>query len=119
MFENQHDRHSMSCGRLQAAGPGGSLGGSSWGMTTDGKRVFTNIINNGMEDFKLLPSTEVVRRGGWVALDAATGNFLWSTANPDNFSTNPPVRNDASCFPRQLQFFLHDGLDFKRTRFCS
>lgn len=60
-------------------------------MATDGKRVFTHIINNERAEFKLLPSTEVVRRGGWVAMDAATGQILWSTANPDNFTTNPPV----------------------------
>lgn len=76
---------------VTAAGPGGVLGGSSWGMATDGKRVFTHIINNERAEFKLLPSTEVVRRGGWVAMDAATGQILWSTANPDNFTTNPPM----------------------------
>lgn len=81
----------LRCDGLQVAGPGGNLGGSSWGMTTDGKRVFTNILNNGRAEFKLLPSTDVVRRGGWVAMDAATGRILWSTANPDNFTTNPPL----------------------------
>ncbi|KAG0602363.1 hypothetical protein M758_10G009800 [Ceratodon purpureus] len=83
------DRDSGEQVWVTVAGPGGNLGGSSWGMTTDGKRVFTNILNNGRVDFTLLPSSEVVRRGGWVAMDAATGKILWSTANPDNFTTNP------------------------------
>lgn len=73
------------------AGPGGTLGGASWGMTTDGERVFTNIINNESRNFTLVPSSKVITWGGWVGMNATTGKVLWSTANPVPFGTLSPV----------------------------
>jgi polyvinyl alcohol dehydrogenase (cytochrome) len=46
-------------------GPGGVLGGLQWGSATDGERIYTAV-------------TDV----GWSALDASTGEVLWSTAKP-------------------------------------
>ncbi|KAG0605212.1 hypothetical protein M758_9G040200 [Ceratodon purpureus] len=65
------------------AGPGGSLGGASWGSATDGVRVYTSIINNMNLNFTLDPSNKVINAGGWVAMDASTGNILWSVATPN------------------------------------
>ncbi|CAM6084412.1 unnamed protein product [Calypogeia fissa] len=76
---------------VTAAGPGGYIGGSSWGMTTDGERVFTNIINNLGKNFTLLPSNVVTTSAGWVAMNASTGEILWSTANPLMSTNNAPL----------------------------
>lgn len=65
------------------AGPGGTLGGASWGSATDGDRVYTSIINNEGLNFTLDPSSRVINAGGWVAMDASTGEILWSVATPN------------------------------------
>ena len=73
------------------AGPGGSLGGASWGLSTDKERVYTNIINNDRKEFVLAPGTSVTRGGGWVAMDAKTGTILWSTKDPTLGPTPGPT----------------------------
>lgn len=70
------------------AGPGGIGGGGSWGSATD-KRVYTNIANTNQLNFTVLPSKKVTTGEGWMTLDARTGNVLWSTAVPNNGSSNP------------------------------
>jgi len=57
-------------------GPGGTLGGLEWGSATDGNRIYVAISNNGGKPF--LGGTS----GGWSALDPATGQILWQTADP-------------------------------------
>ena len=76
---------------MQEAGPGGLAGGGTWGATTDGKRVYTNIVNSSGKNFTLKPSDAITTAGGWVAMDANTGETLWSTANPSNATSNGPV----------------------------
>ncbi|KAL3688645.1 hypothetical protein R1sor_014954 [Riccia sorocarpa] len=61
------------------AGPGGTQGGSFWGITTDGQRIFTNIVNSQRKNFTLVPSMTVIYTGGWVGLNASSGQVLWST----------------------------------------
>ncbi|KAL3731720.1 hypothetical protein ACJRO7_028581 [Eucalyptus globulus] len=56
------------------ARPDSIEGGGTWGAATNGKRVYTNIAN-----------------GAWVALDACSGEILWSTANPSNEIAPVPV----------------------------
>ncbi|KAJ7563936.1 hypothetical protein O6H91_03G131000 [Diphasiastrum complanatum] len=68
------------------AGPGGYLGGATWGSATDGKRVYTNIANSNHLNFTLVPSNATTIAGGWVAMHASTGKVLWSTASPDGMS---------------------------------
>lgn len=75
----------------QVAGPGGLEGGGVWGAATDGRRVYTNIVNNDRVRFQLKPSTQTTTAGGWVALDANTGQILWSTADPSNETAHGPV----------------------------
>lgn len=75
---------------MQVAGPGGNLGGASWGCATDGDRVYTSIINNALANFTLDPSTTVINAGGWVAMNASTGVILWSVATPNaSFPVGP------------------------------
>lgn len=76
---------------MQVAGPGGPGGGGNWGAATDGRRVYTNIVNSQQANFTLTPSRQVTTAGAWVALDANTGRVLWSTANPSNTTSNGPV----------------------------
>ncbi|KAL5697955.1 hypothetical protein ACHQM5_029050 [Ranunculus cassubicifolius] len=73
------------------AGPGGLQGGGTWGASTDGRTVYTNIVNNGRVVFRLAPSNQTTNAGAWVALEGNTGNILWTTANPSNDQSNGPV----------------------------
>jgi outer membrane protein assembly factor BamB len=73
------------------AGPGGEEGGGQWGAATDGRRVYTNIANSNRESFTLKPSNRTTTAGGWVAMNANSGDILWSTANPSNDTAQAPV----------------------------
>lgn len=73
------------------AGPGASEGGGIWGAATDGRRVYTNIANGDRENFTLAPSSQTTTAGAWVALDADSGEILWTTANPSNDTAQAPV----------------------------
>lgn len=64
-------------------GPGGSLGGSSWGASCDGEKYYLGTINNYHEAFELLPPTDAVIYGGaWSALNISTGEILMQLADP-------------------------------------
>src|SRR3981189_1564943 len=63
-------------------GPGASLGGIEWGTATDGKRIYVAIGNTDHLPFTLVPSGQQITWGAWSALDVATGNILWQTADP-------------------------------------
>lgn len=39
----------------------------------------------------LTPSNQTTTAGAWVALDANTGEIIWSTANPSNDTAQAPV----------------------------
>ncbi|GJP56745.1 hypothetical protein CLOM_g15797, partial [Closterium sp. NIES-68] len=66
-----------------AAGPGGALGGSAWGIATDLQRVYISNENSEFTNFTLLPSGNTTTHSAWVALDPATGQVLWSQENPN------------------------------------
>ncbi|PKI36856.1 hypothetical protein CRG98_042805 [Punica granatum] len=76
---------------ITLAGPGGEEGGGQWGAATDVRRVYTNIVNSNRLSFRLAPSNQTTTAGAWVALDANSGEILWSTANPSNDTTQAPV----------------------------
>ena len=76
---------------LQLAGPGSLEGGGVWGSATDGKRVYTNIVNADRKPFVLAPSNRTATAGGWVAMDSNTGSILWTTADPANDTAHGPV----------------------------
>ncbi|KAM3761671.1 hypothetical protein ACB098_01G285900 [Castanea mollissima] len=85
------DRNNGSLIWSTEAGPGGLNGGGSWGSATDNKRVYTNIINSDGMNFTLKPSQATTKAGGWVAMNAHSGEILWSTANPSNATASGPV----------------------------
>jgi len=66
------------------AGPGGKEGGGVWGAATDGNRIYTNIVNSDRVPFRLSPLNQTTTAGAWVALDANTGEVVWTTANSSN-----------------------------------
>eukprot|EP00897_Mesotaenium_endlicherianum_P001328 jgi/Mesen1/1222/ME000129S00320 len=55
------------------AGPGGTFGGVSWGMATDGKRVYAFVGNSQHSNFTLQPGLAVTTGGGFIALDVTNG----------------------------------------------
>ncbi|XP_049393822.1 uncharacterized protein LOC125858172 [Solanum stenotomum] len=71
----------------------GELGGrrNMGGAATDERRVYTNIVNGNRVPFALAPTTQNTTAGGWVAMDANTGQILWTTANPSNETSPGPV----------------------------
>ncbi|KAJ7974437.1 polyvinylalcohol dehydrogenase-like [Quillaja saponaria] len=62
-----------------------------WGAATDERRVYTNIANSQHKNFTLKPSQNTTIAGGWVAMEASSGNILWSTANPNDATSPAPV----------------------------
>ncbi|MCD7464396.1 hypothetical protein HAX54_052657 [Datura stramonium] len=85
------DRNTGHIAWVKKAGPGSLEGGGIWGAATDGRRVYTNIVNGDRIPFTLAPSTQKTTAGGWVAMDANTGQILWTTANPSNDTSPGPV----------------------------
>ncbi|PQQ06349.1 uncharacterized protein Pyn_37085 [Prunus yedoensis var. nudiflora] len=43
------------------------------------------------QNFTLAPSSQTTTAGAWVALDADSGEILWTTANPSNDTAQAPV----------------------------
>ena len=73
-------------------GPGGSLGGSSWGSASDGKHYYVGNINSHHIPFALGPPANIVNKGGgWTALDIDTGAFVWEQVDPAALSPDPTL----------------------------
>jgi polyvinyl alcohol dehydrogenase (cytochrome) len=64
------------------AGSGGLAGGLQWGSAVDGRRVYTANANSEFKEWILKDGSSGGYRGGWSALNAATGEILWETPNP-------------------------------------
>lgn len=58
-------------------GPGSALGGMEWGSATDGSRIYVAVAN-----FYGIPWGGG-SAGFFAALDPATGNIIWRTADPN------------------------------------
>jgi polyvinyl alcohol dehydrogenase (cytochrome) len=71
-------------------GPGGTLGGLEWGSATDGSRIYVAETNTNGTPWTLL-NGNTVTSGFWAALDAATGEILWQTADPNGAIDTGPV----------------------------
>ncbi|KAK6922052.1 Pyrrolo-quinoline quinone repeat [Dillenia turbinata] len=69
------DRDNGNIVWFNLAGPGGREGVRIWGAATDGRRVYTNIVNSNRVNFVLAPSNKTTNYGAWVALDANTGEM--------------------------------------------
>nr|GEY81516.1 PQQ-dependent membrane bound dehydrogenase, glucose/quinate/shikimate-related [Tanacetum cinerariifolium] len=85
------DRDNGNIVWFKLAGPGSNQGGGIWGAATDGNRIYTNIANGDRLPFTLAPSNQTTTAGAWVALDANTGQILWTTADPSNDTPEGPV----------------------------
>jgi polyvinyl alcohol dehydrogenase (cytochrome) len=70
------------------AAPGGLTGGLQWGSATDGARIFFAAANSGPTGSALNPQPWKLKNGGtttaggWGALNAFTGDTLWTTPDP-------------------------------------
>lgn len=64
-------------------GPGSALGGVEWGSATDGQRIYVAIGDLYGIPYTLQPSGQTINAGSWSALDPATGQILWQTADPN------------------------------------
>jgi polyvinyl alcohol dehydrogenase (cytochrome) len=79
-------------------GPGGLAGGHQWGSASDGERIYTSNANSfglappplGPGDYTLVDGTET-QAGIFSALDGATGEIIWQTANPSGFPAGAPA----------------------------
>ncbi len=71
-------------------GPGGVLGGIEWGSATDGQHIYAAITNTYHTPYTF-QSGQVVTGGFWSALDAATGQIVWQTANPTGATASGPM----------------------------
>jgi polyvinyl alcohol dehydrogenase (cytochrome) len=65
-----------------SVGPGSKLGGVEWGTASDGQRIYAAISNFDRQSYTLRPSGQTITWGAFSALDAATGQILWQTADP-------------------------------------
>jgi polyvinyl alcohol dehydrogenase (cytochrome) len=76
-------------------GPGGTLGGLEWGSSTDGSRIYVAETNTNHTSWTLInngqPTNTTVTAGFWSALDAATGEILWQTPDPNAAIDTGPV----------------------------
>ncbi|KUM95981.1 hypothetical protein AQI95_42915 [Streptomyces yokosukanensis] len=66
-------------------GPGGPLGGIQWGSATDGKRIYVGIGNGAHLPWTITAADgtkSTVDSGFFAAVDAATGEIEWQTADP-------------------------------------
>lgn len=94
-------------------GPGGDVGGMQWGSTTDGERIYVGISNfkfdeDDQQPYRLKDGTWT-RGGSWSALDAATGEILWQTADPGCKDPDDPCVAPSSI---QAPLSLANGLLF-------
>lgn len=71
-------------------GPGSSLGGLEWGSATDGKRIYFAVANFNFGPFAHYAMVNPPKgtpafsdAGSWGAIDVATGQILWQTADPN------------------------------------
>lgn len=61
--------------------PGGIVGGLMWGSAFDGKQIYVSSANSGYQSWSL-PNGDITSSGIWSALDPASGEIVWQTANP-------------------------------------
>lgn len=70
--------------------PGGVAGGMIWGSAFDGDRIYTSSANSESKPWQLIDSS-MTTAGIWSALNPATGEIVWQTANPTGFGAGGAV----------------------------
>jgi polyvinyl alcohol dehydrogenase (cytochrome) len=78
-------------------GRGGPNGGVHWGVASDGHRVYVPIADTPTGITELDPPGEA--RPGVYALDAVTGEVLWSHGTPERCADRPGCRRGQSAAP--------------------
>ncbi|XXG77338.1 hypothetical protein AAC387_Pa08g1509 [Persea americana] len=100
------------------AGPRGSFGRGTWGASTDGIRVYTNIVNSNWLNFTLTPSGQVTNAGAWVAMDAGScgprlilkmHSTMAQSPQPMVFSLLGPLMRVAQSMPWMQRLGLYYG----------
>ena len=71
-------------------GPGSDQGGMEWGTASDDERIYVAIGNQNHIAYRLA-SGDAAIGGSWAALDPATGQILWQTADPQGALDLAPV----------------------------
>lgn len=65
-------------------GPGGTLGGFSWGMSCTEYHCYLGLINSNREEvFVPAPFYEYTFGGVYYCITVMTGEFVWGTVDPD------------------------------------
>jgi polyvinyl alcohol dehydrogenase (cytochrome) len=71
--------------------PGGIAGGLQWGSAFDGNLIYTSSANSEYKPWQL-PDGSITNAGIWSALDPASGEIIWQTANPSgDYNAGGPV----------------------------
>jgi polyvinyl alcohol dehydrogenase (cytochrome) len=70
--------------------PGGLAGGMMWGSAFDGNLIYTSSANSESISWGLVGGS-ITDAGIWSALDPATGEIIWQTANPAGFHAGGAV----------------------------
>jgi polyvinyl alcohol dehydrogenase (cytochrome) len=76
-------------------GPAGVRGGMLWGSASDGRRIYTAIVNSNRASWELVQdgngTGRHTERSLWSALDPATGMILWQREAPNLGLLEGPV----------------------------
>ena len=69
-------------------GPGGASGGIFWGSATDGTNIYSAEADAPKKPYTLQGSGpyagQTITGGAWTAMNAATGQILWQTPDPQS-----------------------------------
>lgn len=66
------------------------LGGITWGITLDDTNVYIGCSNSDHHEWTLMNGT-VTKCSGWAAHSKATGEAVWTTANPACYDVNAMI----------------------------
>ncbi|OIW25399.1 Quino protein alcohol dehydrogenase-like protein [Coniochaeta ligniaria NRRL 30616] len=76
-----------------ATSPGGVVGGLSWGIATDDRRVYFTGINSGTKPWTLQPGNNtVVNNSVWGAASLTDGKLLWETPGSGKVLLEYPLK---------------------------
>jgi polyvinyl alcohol dehydrogenase (cytochrome) len=65
-------------------GPGGTLGGFSWGMSCTEEHCYLGLINSNREEFFIpAPAYKYAWGGAYFCITVMNGDFVWGTVDPD------------------------------------
>ncbi|KAF2433620.1 Quino protein alcohol dehydrogenase-like protein [Tothia fuscella] len=77
-------------------GPGGTLGGLSWGVAVDSFYVHFTVINSDGRNMTLLPSNAITTSSAYGAVSINNGSIVWETSTGEGLAFGPPSAIGAS-----------------------